>query len=129
MNKNLRTAMLMMAFGLVLTCTTGAYAQGVVLGGYKKISSDDAGAQAAAEFAAKAQGEKAEVEIEVLEIAQAERQSVGGTNYRLCLKVSSAGEGEEAAEYYVKVIVYVDLKKNYKLTSWADSDCGGEEAG
>ena len=128
MKKNLRTAMMMVALGLVLTCAGGAYAQGVVLGGYKKVSTEDAGVKAAAEFAATAQGEKAEIEIEVLEISAAERQSVAGTNYRLCLKVSSAGEGEEAAEYYVKAIVYVDLKKNYKLTSWTDSDCGGEEA-
>lgn len=118
---------MLLVFVMVLTCAADAYAQGVVLGGYKKVSTEDAGVVAAAEFAANAQGEKADVTIEVLEIFAAERQSVAGTNYRLCLKVSSAGEDEEAAEYFVKTIVFVDLKRNFKLTSWADSDCGGVE--
>jgi len=127
MRSSFRYAAMLVVAVFVLGFAGNAYSQGVVLGGFKKISVEDAGVKAAAEFAAKAQGEKAEIEIEVLEIFEAERQSVAGTNYRLCLKVSSAGEDEEAAEYFVKAIVFFDLKKNYKLTSWTDSDCGGVE--
>lgn len=93
-------------------------------GGYKKVSVDDAGVKAAAQFAAKQQGENADITVEVIEIVDAERQVVAGSNYRMCLKVSSYSEDEDESTYFVKTIVYVDLKGNKKLTSWTVSDCG-----
>lgn len=89
-------------------------------GGYREVPAADAGAAAAAEFAINAQGEKTGMEFELHELVKAERQVVAGTNFRLCMQVSA--DGDEA--FFVQAVVYLDLKKNYKLTSWADSDCG-----
>ena len=97
-------------------------------GGYKEISKDDAGAAAAAEFAVSAEAEEPGKSIDLVSVQKAERQIVAGTNYRLCIKVTSQGaDGEADATHTVQVVVYVDLKGNSKLTSWVTSDCGGDD--
>ena len=107
-----------------------ANAQGVVLGGYKEIPKTDANAKKAALFAVSAEAKRSEKEIEFIAVIKAERQSVRGSNYRMCLKVSDSGaEGQDAADVYVKTVVFDDLKGNYKLTSWEASDCGEGEDG
>jgi hypothetical protein len=123
-------------FSLVLVAAAFVFAsasygqQSRVLGGYKAIAKTDAAAKKAAEFAVKTQAEKSEKEIELVSVVKAERQSVAGSNYRMCLKITTEGaEGQDAAEVYVKVVVYVDLKQNYKLTSWEASDCGEDDDG
>jgi hypothetical protein len=100
----------------------GAEARAQKVGGYKEISKTDAGAVAAADYAIKAQSEKTGYKFELGEIVKAERKVVAGTNFRLCMEVSA--DGDEA--FFVQAVVYLDLKKNYKLTSWADSDCGDQ---
>ena len=117
---------LMSAFlGLFAIFAVTANAQKV--GGYKPIAADDAGAQAAAEFAVGAESEKTGKTIELVSIHTAERQTVQGANYRLCMKVSSeGGEGQDDVSFFVQVVVYQDLKRAYKLTSWATSECGDD---
>ncbi len=119
MKKSLYFAAVLIALGFVLT--SDGFGQSTLLGGYKVIENTNAGAIAAADFAIKAQSEKTEMEFELGDIVKAERQSAGGTNYRLCMDVSAnGGDG-----FYVQAVIYVDFKQNYKLTSWAASDCGG----
>lgn len=118
MKTNVRFAVAVAVLGLVFGCAA-AQAQ-IKTGGYKEISKTDAGAVAAADFAITAQSKKTGYTFELLELIKAERQVVAGTNYRLCMQV--AADGDEP--FYVQAVVYFDLKKNYKLTSWADSDCG-----
>lgn len=61
--------------------------------------------------------------IELMSLVQAERQTVQGANYRLCMQINTEGDDENTVSH-VKAVVYMDLKKNYKLTSWAaNSDC------
>ncbi len=121
MKKSLYLATVLVALGIVLTSV--GFGQGVILGGYKVIDATDQGAVAAADFAIKAQSEKDEMEYELGGIAKAERQVVGGTNYRLCMDINAnGGDGS-----YVQAVVYVDFKKNYKLTSWVASNCGDAE--
>jgi Cystatin domain len=113
------------AVGLaVLTVIIGAASARaqVKTGGYKEADKGEAGVVAAAEYAIKAQSEKTGYKYELSEVVKAERQVVAGTNYRLCMQVSA--DGDEA--FFVQAVVYLDLKKNYKLTSWADSDCGDQ---
>lgn len=99
-----------------------------VLGGYKEIAKTDAAVKKAAIFAVGSEAKRAEKEIEFISVIKAERQIVGGTNYRMCLKVNDGGaEGQDAAEVFVKAIVNVDLKGVYKLLSWEASDCGEDE--
>lgn len=125
MNKRLFSIAL--SIGVFMTlAVVSASAQKV--GGYKEVSASDAAVQAAAEFAVNAQAEKTEKEISLVDVIKAERQVVAGSNYRLCLKVTSQGEiGEADATHFVQAVVYVDLKGNRKLSSWAMSDCGDED--
>lgn len=101
-----------------------------LLGGYKEIPKTDAAAKKAALFAVSAEAKRSEKEIEFISVVKAERQAVAGSNYRMCLKVSDSGaEGQDAADVFVKVVVNLDLKNNYKLLSWEASDCGEGEDG
>lgn len=116
LNKN--GALLLSAFALVLTFTSASFAQ--MVGGYKVVAKTDAAAVAAADFAVEAQTEKSGTEYTLEDIVKAERQVVQGSNYRLCLEVGSGGDDTS----FVQAVVYVDLKGNKKLSSWADSTCG-----
>ena len=91
-----------------------------MVGGYKAVANTDAGAVAAANFAVETQSEKTGSEYSLEELVKAERQVVQGSNYRLCMEVSADG-GDTT---FVQAVVYVDLKGNRKLSSWADSTCG-----
>lgn len=122
MKKNLKLAVALAALTVIAGAASAVSAQKV--GGYKEIAKTDASAAAAAAYAVKAQAEKVGEEIELIAVQKAERQVVAGSNYRLCLEVTPTGD-ETADSVFVQVVVYVDLKGNYKLTSWTDSDCGG----
>jgi hypothetical protein len=91
----------------------------IIVGGYRAIAKTDAGAVAAAEFAANAQGEKTEMAYELGEIVRAEGQLVQGMNYRLCMEISADGE----EPFRVQAVVYVDLKRNYRLMQWTETAC------
>ena len=121
MKRNVKFAVAVAVMGVIFGCAAAASAQ-IKTGGYKQVDKADAGAVAAAGFAINAQSEKTGMQYELGEIVKAERQVVAGSNYRLCLQVSA--DGDES--FFVQVVVYVDLKKNYKLTSWADSECGDQ---
>lgn len=122
MKTNLKLAVALAALTVIIGAASATSAQ-IKTGGYKEVPASDAGAVAAAEFAISAQSEKTKMQFELGEIVKAERQVVAGTNYRMCMQVSA--DGDEA--FFVQVVVYLDLKKNYKLTSWADSDCGDSQ--
>ncbi len=106
------------AFAVILMFASASFAQ--MVGGYKVISKSDAAAVAAADFAIETQSEKSEKSYELTDLVKAERQVVQGSNYRLCMEVSADGSDT----FYVQAVVYVDLKGNKKLSSWADSTCG-----
>lgn len=125
MTNKMRFAAVLFTIVAAVMCAAEAYGQRPVLGGSKPTSVDGAEVKRAAAFAIEQQSEKMEVTIELIEIVSAESQVVAGSKYTMCMKVSSAGEDEEAAEYFVKAVVVLDLKKNYSLLSWSDSDCGG----
>lgn len=117
------------AFIFVSVLLFAAAASAQKVGGYKEIAKTDPGARAAAAFAVKAQAEKKNATISLVAVEHAESQLVAGTNYRLCLKVTTSGVGNEAdVTITVKVVVYRDLKGVYKLTSWVEEDCEGEDS-
>jgi len=126
MKSGLRTSMVLFASALLLAFATTSFAQKV--GGYKEISKSDSGARAAAVFAVGAQAAKTGGTAELVSVLKAESQVVAGMNYRMCLKVTtSGGAGEADVTETVKVVVYRDLKGNYKLSSWAAEDCGDDD--
>ncbi len=92
----------------------------IVTGGYRTASTDDPEVVAAADFAV---GKRVETNpeqegMELRSIDKAETQTVAGVNYRLCLTVAIEDESQQ-----VSAVVYRNLQKEYKLTSWAPADC------
>jgi cystatin-C len=123
-----RSKTFLLSLGLLLAVVSTVSAQKV--GGYKTIAKTDAGARAAAEFAVDAQAERKNLNIELVSIEKAESQVVAGTNYRLCLKITTSGAEDEAdVTITVRVIVFRNLKGVYSLTSWMEEDCAPEDDG
>jgi hypothetical protein len=108
----------------VLILVSGAFGQ-VITGGYKAVSTDDAGVTGAADFAVskRAETNSEQEDLALDSIDKAERQVVAGTNYRLCLTVSIGDESQQ-----VQTVVYESLKQEYKLTSWTVADCAPQSA-
>lgn len=107
----------------VLVCVVFVFGCGVVvsaqLGGYKPASATASDVVEAAEFAvAEASKHEPNTDIKLVSVARAEKQTVAGINYRLCLKLEVDGESQD-----VKVIVFLSLQKEYSLTSWDQEDC------
>ena len=129
MKNSLRFTFVLAAVILVFAFVSDGFSQRVVLGGYKKIAKSDTGAAAAADFAVEAQAKKKKnATIELVEIEKAESQVVAGTNYRLCLKVTTSGEkGEADVTITVQVVVFKNLKGAYSLTSWKEDDCADDD--
>lgn len=121
MKTNLKMAVAVAVLTILAGAANAAMAQ--MVGGYKPVAVTDQYALAAAEAAVDSQMEKTETTIELLSLVNAERQTVQGANYRLCLKITTDGEDESTVSY-AQAVVYMDLKKNYRLTSWAaNSTC------
>jgi Aspartic acid proteinase inhibitor len=119
MNRNLKMVVALAALAIMVGAANAASAQ--MVGGYKTVEATDEYARAAAEWAVREKGEKTKTGIELLSLVKAERQTVQGANYRLCMKINTEGRDEPVS--FVQAVVYMDLKKNYKLTSWAASAC------
>ena len=119
-----------LTFLVLPLCVAAAAMNAQRVGGYKQISKTDAGARSAAEFAVDAQAERKGISIELISLEKAESQVVAGTNYRLCMKISSpGGEDDDAVTSEVRVIVYRNLKGEYSLTSWIEENCAPEDDG
>jgi hypothetical protein len=122
MKTNLKMAVAVAVLTVIAGAASAVMAQPKV-GGYKTVEVTDEYARAAAEWAVRERGEKTETGIELLSLVKAERQTVQGANYRLCMQINTEGQDEPVS--FVQAIVYMDLKKNYKLTSWTpNSPCG-----
>lgn len=98
------------------------------MGGYRSISTDDAGAAAAAEFALAEKSKEFGVELSLEEIKKAEVQVVAGKNYRLCLVIYAPSKEPETdgVQLFIQTVIYQNLKGEYKITSWEDSECDQE---
>jgi hypothetical protein len=102
---------------------------GQTVGGYSKISATDDKVTAAADFAIDAQKEKQPGPLSLVEVLRAERQSVAGTNWRLCMQVKAADDDDAGVEpFTVEAIVFEKLPRapgeKYSLTSWKRKECG-----
>lgn len=96
----------------------------IITGGYKPAAVDNERVVAAAEFAVENRVENnTEQEGLTLDsIDKAEMQSVGGTNFRICMTVSIDEESQQ-----VQAIVYQNLQKVYTLKSWTPVETCGED--
>ena len=97
-------------FGIALT----ANAQ-TVLGGYKPAATDNERVVAAANFAVdkRVENNTEQEGMTLGSVDKAEMQSVGGTNFRLCMTVTLDDESQQ-----VRAVVYQNLQRAYSLTSW-----------
>jgi hypothetical protein len=117
MINDLKLAIAMSALVFVLSVA----GMGQMKGAYKQISTTDAGAGLAADFAVKTRSDATKTKIMLLEIAKAEDQEpkMMHRSFRLCLKVDTSGKWSS-----VQTVVSMDAYSNLKLVSWADSKCG-----
>ncbi len=127
MKINLRIFCAFVLFFIVSGCAAETFGQ-IKTGGYKSVAVSDAGVKEAADFAVELKAADYDAEITLTNIIKAERQTVAGTNYRLCLEIYVPPEtdGEDGVSLFVQTIVYKNLQGEMKITSWNDeSDCGG----
>ena len=132
MRKSFRAAPFVLALGVVFGSAAGAAGgrrQGPpMVGGYKAAAADAPEVVSAAKFAVAAHARKLETEIKLISVEAAERQTVAGANYRLCLKVEEADtQNNVDVTETVSVVVFKSLKNAYTLRSWQAEDCAGEE--
>lgn len=130
MKKYFQTALVFAAVGLIfsLAAATSAQVKRPVVGGYKRISKTSPEARAAAEFALEAENKKTNTTYRLEAIEKAETQTVAGTNYRLCLQIIIEDEeAEEEVRATYQVVVFRNLKKEFSLKSWTESECGEKE--
>lgn len=130
MRKSFRAALVVLALGVVFgsAAVAGVGRQAPRVGGYKEVAADAPEVVAAANFAVAAQARKKGMEIKLLSVEAAERQTVAGANYRLCLKVEEADtENNVDATETVRAVVFKSLKNAYTLKSWQAEDCAEEE--
>ena len=106
----------------------GARRQGPKVGGYKQVATNAAEVVAAARFAVAARARAKETEIRLVSVESAERQTVAGVNYRLCLTVEEAdAENNVEVTETVRAVVFRSLQNAYTLRSWEAEDCAEEE--
>lgn len=129
MNISRRLSPIVSALAITIALVVTASAQKA--GGFKEISNTDAAARAAAVFAVGAESEKDSVDLEFVTVHQAERQTVAGVRYRLCIEVAAPAEDEDEDDLIttVRAIVFRDLKGAYRLMSWEEEECGGDDDG
>ncbi|HJQ30806.1 MAG TPA: cystatin domain-containing protein [Pyrinomonadaceae bacterium] len=129
MKNFLLAALLLAALGAVFNSTAAGARQKV--GGYKEAATDDPEVTSAADFAVAAEGRKENMTIKLVSVEAAERQTVAGTNFRLCLKVETEDTDNNVdATETVKVLVFKSLQKAYTLKSWEKEDCAsGDDNG
>jgi hypothetical protein len=130
MRKLFRSALFVLALCIVFgsAAAVGARRQGPKVGGYKEVATDAAEVVSAAKFAVTAQARAKETEIKLVSVEAAERQTVAGVNYKLCLKVEEAdAQNNVDVTETVRAVVFRSLQNAYTLKSWEAEDCAEEE--
>jgi hypothetical protein len=129
--------MALVALAIVFGCAGVGFGQDdnnpPIVGGYSKVATNNPAVAAAADFAVSEQKRRQNGPLSLTEIKRAERQSVAGTNYRLCLNVKAGDEDDAGVEAWdVEAVVFEKLPRapgnKYKLTSWVKKDCGGSDS-
>jgi hypothetical protein len=130
MRKSVRAALVALALGVVFGSVVAAAGspQAPRVGGYKEVAADAPDVVSAARFAVAARARSQKTEIKLVSVEGAERQTVAGANYRLCLKVEESDEQNNVdVTQTVRVVVLKNLKQAYTLRSWEVEDCAAEE--
>lgn len=115
---NLKIAAVFAAF-LLFTASAAVCQAQTMVGNYREASKTDKAVVSAAAFAVKTENSYRKGNLlELLAVERAERQTVAGANYRLCLSVKEGDTNRQAT-----AIVYQNLKNEMSLTSWTPGKC------
>lgn len=119
---------IVLATAVLFLCATASVAQRPpTTGGYRSANVNDSDVRAAADFAVRDRAEKQMLEIGLERIGKAERQVVAGMNFRLCIQVTIREPSETTEELvWVQAVVYRNLKNEFSLTSWEETECSEE---
>jgi hypothetical protein len=125
--RNILLAALLVASGAAFGASR-AGAVGQMVGGFKPASNRDANVVAASRFAVRAQAQKQRTTMKLVSVHSAERQTVQGAVYRLCLVVEIEDrENNVVVDQGVRAQVYQNLKGEFTLNKWAEENCNEEE--
>ncbi len=93
------------------------------VGGYRDVSKTDATVVLAAKFAVDTHSNDVKDDtLQFNSVVSAKRQIVQGSNYQMCLAVTSKGKKQRA-----EATVYQDLQNQFSLSEWVEG-CAGDEA-
>lgn len=125
MKNNLKIIIAAFVFAIAFGWAANGSAQ-IRVGGYKAISVRDAAVVEAADVAVSAQNAADEsIVYELTAVKTAQRQTVQGTNYRLCLQIIAADAESENDYEFARATVYRNLEGDYELKSWTEvKSCG-----
>ncbi len=95
-------------------------------GGYKTVSVTNSAVIEAADVAVTAHNaEEEEIVYKLVAVKSAERQTVQGTNYRLCLQIVAEDAQFDTDYQYVRAVIFRSLEGDFDLKSWTDvKNCG-----
>lgn len=130
MRKNLRLLFCLVALGIAFLPAQMSVAQEGLpkVGGFKEVATNHAQVVAAARFAVKAQAQKQETNMKLLSIHAAERATVQGVIYRLCLVVEIEDrENNVIVDQAVTAQVFQTLKGQFSLSKWTENNCAEDE--
>jgi hypothetical protein len=88
------------------------------VGNYQKVDVASSDVKAAAEFAVSEQAKRTGSTLTLGAIKSAQRQTVAGANFLLCLDYDQEGSGEHAT-----VVVFRGPDRQHTLTSWTVAPC------
>ena len=113
------------ALSAVFGSASNAFAQKSV-GGYKTVSVTNAAVVEAADVAVAAHNaEEEEIAYKLVAVKTAERQTVQGTNFRLCLQIVAEDAEFDTDYQYVRAVIFRTLEGDFDLKSWTDvKNCG-----
>jgi hypothetical protein len=124
---NLRKIFVLTVLCIALGGAASAFGQ-IKTGGYRSVSVNDPGVRDAVDFALEIKAEEMDEELSLESIVKAERQTVAGTNYRLCLRifVPSKEDETDGETLSIRTVVFRSLKNEYSIKSWEEADCAGK---
>ncbi|HQU82837.1 MAG TPA: cystatin domain-containing protein [Pyrinomonadaceae bacterium] len=118
MKKNLLTVFLTAVFCAVLSLTANAQK----VGGYKSAPTNRADVVTAVSKALEIKSKETEFNLRLDSVEKAETQTVAGTNFRVCMLIHAYEEGETTQSFYVKAVIYRNLKNEFSVTKWDEAD-------
>ena len=113
-----KTVWLLVFFALCISLVGNVpSARALQAGSYKRIPIN-AEVRSAASYAVREIGRKMGKRASLVSITAAERQTVSGANYKVCVKVKVDGETKNAW-----ALIYQNSRQQYSLQSWGWGRC------